>query len=393
MLKVKTTGQPRSAYDVRIGANLIPTAAEKLIAKGQRALVVIDAKLPRETVEPLIRALDAAGVRWAAKVITATEADKSLSTLESALIEAARLRLERGDLIIALGGGIVTDLAGFAAGVYRRGVRIVQCPTTLLAMVDAAVGGKTAANLTVPGGSDDGKAALIKNAVGAFHQPSRVICDVATLRSLPLRELKSGLAECVKHGLLGGGLGDKTLLGWIDRHVDDILRLDQPTLAELVARNVAIKAKVVQADEREESTRPDGGRMALNLGHTFAHAIETLPGLAWKDPATGVQMLGPLKHGEAVGVGLACAARVSAALRMCEKDLPTRVESLLTRCGLPTRIEGLPPSAALLDRMAHDKKVAAGRLRLILPTKGLRARVRDDVPARVIAAAIDAARF
>lgn len=376
---------------MHIGSGLIATCFEGLVTKGQRALVVVDAKVPRETIEPLIRSLDGRGVRWAAKVVTATEADKSLSTLEATLIEAARLRLERGDLIIAVGGGIVTDLAGFAAGVYRRGVRIVQCPTTLLAMVDAAVGGKTAANLSVSG--EDGKAGLLKNAVGVFHQPARVVCDVASLRSLPLRELKSGLAECVKHGLLSGGHGDKALVAWTEQRCADVLSLDPAALAELVARNVAIKARVVQADEREESTKPDGGRMMLNLGHTFAHAIETLPGLAWKDPAQGVQMVGPLKHGEAVGVGLVCAARVSATMKLCEKALPARVEALLNRAGLPTRIEGLPANAQIIERMGHDKKVAAGKLRLVLPIKGGKTRIRADVPVKVIAAAIDAVRL
>ncbi len=389
-LKVKTAGMPRAGYSVLVGSGLIESCFEGLVGKGQRALVVVDANVPRETIEPLIRSLDGSGVRWAAKVVTATEADKSLSTLEATLIESARLRLERGDLIIAVGGGIVTDLAGFAAGVYRRGVRIVQCPTTLLAMVDAAVGGKTAANLSVPG--EDGKAGLLKNAVGVFHQPARVVCDVASLRSLPLRELKSGLAECVKHGLLSGGLGDKTLLAWTEKRCADVLSLDGGVLAELVARNVAVKARVVQADEREESTKPDGGRMMLNLGHTFAHAIETLPGLAWKDPSQGVQMVGPLKHGEAVGVGLVCAARVSAAMRLCEKGLPARVEALLNRAGLPTRIEGLAANAQIIERMGHDKKVAAGKLRLVLPIKGGRTRIRSDAPVKVIAAAIDSVR-
>ncbi|MDP1660868.1 MAG: 3-dehydroquinate synthase family protein [Phycisphaerales bacterium] len=398
-LKVKTAGMPRAGYSVLVGSGLIESSFEGLIGKGQkggkggggRALVVVDAKIPRETIEPLIRNLDRAGVRWAAKVVTASEADKSLSTLEATLIEAARLRLERGDLIIAVGGGIVTDLAGFAAGIYRRGVRIVQCPTTLLAMVDAAVGGKTAANLSVPG--EDGKAGLLKNAVGVFHQPARVVCDVASLRSLPLRELKSGLAECFKHGLLSGGLGDRALLAWTEKRCDDFLAQSGAALAELVARNVAVKARVVQADEREESTKPDGGRMMLNLGHTFAHAIETLPGLAWKDPAQGVQMVGPLKHGEAVGVGLVCAARVSAALKLCEKGLPARVEALLNRAGLPTRIEGLPASEQIIERMGHDKKVAAGKLRLVLPIKACRTRIRSDVPVKTIAAAIDAVRL
>lgn len=391
-LKVKTAGLPRAGYTVHVGSGLIASSFEGLVGKGQggRALVVVDAKVPRETIEPLIRRLDGAGVRWAAKVVTATEADKSLVTLEATLVEAARLRLERGDLIIAVGGGIVTDLAGFAAGVYRRGVRIVHCPTTLLAMVDAAVGGKTAANLSVRG--EDGKEGLLKNAVGVFHQPARVVCDVASLHSLQLRELKSGLAECVKHGMLSGGLGDKSLLAWIEKRVGEFLSLDQAALSELVMRNVAIKAKVVQADEREESTKADGGRMMLNLGHTFAHAIETLPGLAWKDPAQGVQMVGPLKHGEAVGVGLVCAARVSASLKLCEKGLAERVESLLNRCGLPTKLEGLPATAQIVEHMGHDKKVAAGKLRLVLPVKGGRTRVRDDVPVKFIAAAIDAAR-
>ncbi|HZW06671.1 MAG TPA: hypothetical protein VFF65_06080, partial [Phycisphaerales bacterium] len=223
-------------------------------------------------------------------------------------------------------------------------------------------------------------------------QPARVVCDVGTLGSLPLREVKAGLAECVKHGMIAAGLGDKTLLAWTEKKCADFLALDAGTLAELVARNVAVKAKVVQADEREESGRADGGRMMLNLGHTFAHAIETLPGLAWKDPAQGVQMIGPLKHGEAVGIGLVCAARVSASLRLCEKDLPARIEALLHRCGLPTRLEGLPPTQSVIERMAHDKKVAAGRLRLVLPVKGGRIRVRDDVPGKVIAGAIDAVR-
>src|SRR6185295_19091344 len=145
-----------------------------------------------------------------------------------------------------------------------------------------------------------------------------------------------------------------------------------------------------QADEREESTKPDGGRMMLNLGHTFAHAIETLPGLAWKNPAKGVRTVGPLKHGEAVGVGLVCAARVSVALRLCEKDLPERVEALLNRCGLPTRLEGLPATGVIIERMGHDKKVVGGKLRLVLPVRGGKTGVRDDVPVKVIAAAIDA---
>ena len=300
------------------------------------------------------------------------------------------MRLERGDVVVALGGGIVCDVAGFAAAIYRRGVRVVQCPTSLLAMVDAAVGGKTGVNLDVPGG-DDGKSRLVKNLVGAFHQPSRVVCDVAALRTLPARELRCGLAECLKHGVIGRSQKDAGLLEWTAARLGAIAELDAKTLIELVRRNVAIKARVVMADEYELSTKADGGRMMLNLGHTFAHAIETLPGLSWRNPDQTLAV-GPLKHGEAVALGLVCAALVSERLKFAGKGLADSVRGLVERAGMPTRIGGLPENAAVIRRMLDDKKVEGGKVRLILPTNGGGCRVASGVDAAVVAAAIDGIR-
>lgn len=383
---------PKADYEVQIGAGLLTRAADGLGGTPRRALVVIDANLPRQSIEPALRALDAQGIRWGVAIVPATEADKSLTTLERVLAEAGRLRLERSDLIIAMGGGIVTDIAGFAAAVYRRGVRVVQCPTTLLAMVDASVGGKTAANLLVPGDNlSSDKPRLVKNLIGAFHQPVRVICDLATLATLPGREFRSGMAECVKHGLIAGGLGDPKLLDWTTSHLPAIRSAEPKSLGELIARNVALKARVVAQDPHETSTKPDGGRMMLNLGHTFAHALETLPGLSWTGTDGAVQ-LGPLKHGEAVGLGLIAACSAAASLKLAPKDLGDRTRTLLASIGLPTRIAGLPDSGTIAHRMGDDKKVSGGKLRLILPVKGLRCRVVVDPPERVVHEAIDGLR-
>lgn len=380
-ITIGTCGSPGERYEVRIGAGTIAHAVDGVLGTRHGALLVIDAGVPRALIEPLLRALDRSQVRWGVRVVEASEGGKSLLTLESILVEAARLRLERRDAIIGVGGGIVTDLAGFAAAVYRRGVRVIQCPTTLLAMVDAAVGGKTAANLVVPDAA--GKPRVLKNLVGAFHQPARVQIDTDALASLPARELRAGLAECIKHGLLGGGLQDAGLLDWTEKNAGRILSLDGGVLAELIARNVALKARVVGRDEHENSTKPDGGRMMLNLGHTFAHAIETLGGMAWRD-GTGRLVTGALKHGEAVGLGLLAAARVSVALGLCEKTLAGRVGGLLAAVGLPTVLESMPPGVQILERMREDKKTEGGRMRLVLPVRGGRVRVRDDVPEREV---------
>ena len=392
VVRVRIPGPPRVEYDVQIGFGLLPRALDGLKDSPRRVLAVVDANLPREAIEPALRALEGQGVRWGIAVVPATEADKSLTTLERVLGEAGRLRVERGDAVLAIGGGIVTDLAGFAAAVYRRGVRVVQCPTTLLAMVDASVGGKTAANLSVPGDNlSSDKPRLVKNLVGVFHQPARVVCDLGALATLPAREFRAGIAECVKHGLIAGRLGDAKLLDWTERALPALRAGERAALGELVARNVALKARVVQADPHEESTKPDGGRMQLNLGHTFAHALETLPGLSWHEPGGAVQ-LGPLKHGEAVGLGLLAACRAAAGLKMVPGALAERVAALLAGIGLPTRVAGLPETEVILSRMRDDKKVAGGKLRLILPAKGLTVRVVVEPAAGAVREAVDSLR-
>jgi len=242
---------------------------------------------------------------------------------------------------------------GFAAATYLRGVPFVQCPTTLLAMVDSSVGGKTGVN--VPQG---------KNLIGAFHQPVGVVVDPTVLASLPARELRCGLAECIKHGVIR----DAELFAFIRDHLDAILGAEAETLVELVRRNVEIKAAVVMQDEREQ-----GVRAHLNFGHTFAHAIEATAGY------------GEILHGEAVGLGMLAATRAAVEMRLCDADLLDALRALLESVGLPTRV-ALPDDAALGEAMKLDKKVTADRVRFVLPEGMGRVVVRDDVPAACVRA-------
>jgi 3-dehydroquinate synthase len=372
---------PRS-YDVVIGsgtlASLGATVAGSAPAKPRRAVLAFDQGLPTKTVEVIERSIAAAGIALVRFGLTATEERKSLDQLAALLAFMAGERVERSEPLIALGGGIVGDLAGFAAASYRRGIPFVQCPTTLLSMVDASVGGKTGVNLPGPGQS------LLKNMAGAFHQPRAVVIDVTTLNSLPDRHFRAGLAECIKHGMIAADWGDPSLAEWTAARLPRILARDSSALTELIARNVRIKAAVVQEDEREEAA--DGGRALLNLGHTFAHAIETIATLSPDgDPAHA-----PLLHGEAVALGLIAASATSEAAGHAPTGLRTATESRLSAAGLPTRIAGLPDAPELLARMAHDKKVSAGRLRLILPTAPGHAAVFEDVPESAVRTGWDA---
>jgi 3-dehydroquinate synthetase len=284
----------------RLGALVIKSGAGR---RGGRAMLISDEGLPRTTVAAAMRSLAQADLDVSHLRLPATEADKSLATAHKIVLEMARARMDRSEPLITLGGGIIGDLAGFAAAIYRRGVPVVQCPTTLLSMVDASVGGKTGVNLAV----GEGPGSLKKNMVGAFHQPRLVAADVDTLTSLADRPFRAGLAECIKHGMIAGDWGDPGLLDWTIQAIPAALARDSATLTELVMRNVAVKAAVVGRDEREEA--PQGGRALLNLGHTFAHAIETLPSLS----PDGDLNKAPLQHGEAVALGLVAAARCAAA--------------------------------------------------------------------------------
>lgn len=292
-----------------------------------------------------------AGYTVAVHPFDAGEERKNLDTVAGLYDVLLDAHLQRRSPVIALGGGVCGDTVGFVAATYLRGVPFVQVPTTLLAMVDSSVGGKVGVN--VPQG---------KNLVGAFHQPVRVVVDPEVLRTLPPRELRCGLAECVKHALIA----DAALFAWTEDNLDRILGLDAEVLAELVRRNVAIKAAVVMEDEREQSVRA-----LLNLGHTFGHAIEVTTGY------------GVFLHGEAVAMGLVAAAALSEAETRCAPGVDQRVRGLLQRIGLPVRAE-LPATADLMQAMKFDKKVQDDRLRLIVLDAIGKAAIADDIaPAAV----------
>lgn len=381
---------PDRSYEVVIGGGLLASvgalAPGSLARPAKRAFVVFDDLLPREYLGAVRQSLSLHGVGVEALGVRASEPEKSWTVAGGILKAMANARMDRDEPVIALGGGVIGDLAGFAAAVYRRGVAMIQCPTTLLAMVDASVGGKTGVNLAI---GPPGEEHLAKNLVGAFHQPRLVVVDTSTLRTLSSRHLSAGLAECIKHALICASVPepDPALTEWTRTNIGASRSLDPGTLADLISRNIALKARVVERDEREEAPDEAGGRALLNLGHTFAHAIETLPGLALPDrqPIT-------LLHGEAVGLGLIAAARTARVLGLCDLGIEEAVRQMLGEAGLPCAVLGLPEAVILLGRMSHDKKARHGALRLVLPTGLGQARVVPDPPVSAVAAGIDAIR-
>jgi shikimate kinase/3-dehydroquinate synthase len=329
------------AYRILIGPGLIESAGAHVatLAPGARCAIVTDATVAKLHLAPLLKSLQAAGLTTSVVVCPPGEATKSygeFARVSDALIEA---RVERRDLVVALGGGVVGDLAGFCAASLRRGVRFVQIPTTLLAQVDSSVGGKTAIN-----------SPLGKNLVGAFHQPSLVLADTGVLDTLSAREFRAGYAEVAKYGLIG----DRDFFAWLERDWRAVFAGGSARL-EAIATSCAAKARVVAADEKER-----GERALLNLGHTFGHALERL---AHYDGEM-------LVHGEGVAIGMACAFRFSRDLGLCAAEEARRVESHLAAVGLPTRISavrGLNADAAtIFDAMRQDKKVERGRPTFIL---------------------------
>lgn len=283
--------------------------------------------------------------RIVATLLPDGEPHKTLSVVERIVDVLVANRFGRDCAVVALGGGVVGDMAGFAAAIYQRGVAFVQVPTTLLAQVDSAVGGKTGVNH--PGG---------KNLIGAFHQPTAVIADTQTLATLPPRELRAGLAEVIKYGLICDG----EFFTWLEAHADDLLTGEPSALARVIRRSCEIKAGIVGRDEQEH-----GDRALLNLGHTFGHAIESATGYT--------QWL----HGEAVGAGLVMAARMSHESGLLSGQDLERVSALVGRMGLPVRVPGVAPEA-VLAHMRIDKKVQAGRMRLVLLRGIGQAFVTDD---------------
>ena len=343
-------------YDIVIGSGLLAETGERIarLAPGAACAIVTDANVARYHLTAVEDSLSAAGVRHSRIVIPAGEASKSWSIFAKTCDAIIEARVERGDLIVALGGGVVGDLSGFAAATIRRGMRFVQIPTTLLAQVDSSVGGKTAIN------SEHGK-----NLIGAFHQPVLVLTDTESLATLPVREFRAGYAEVAKYGLIN----DPAFLAWLERHWREVFARG-PALTHAIATSCRSKASIVARDETEQ-----GDRALLNLGHTFGHALEGLTHFNGER----------LNHGEGVAIGMACAFRFSARLGYCPADDAARVENHLRETGLPTRVRDVPGwnagPDAILDAMYQDKKVQRGSLTFILARGIGQSFIAKGVPA------------
>jgi 3-dehydroquinate synthase len=343
------------SYPIHIGSGLISSAElyAPHLAGGRVAIVT------NSVVAPLyLKAVKKATAAVAEIVLPDGEETKSWQTLNRVFDALLDARCGRDTLVVALGGGVIGDLAGFAAAVYQRGVPFVQVPTTLLSQVDSSVGGKTAINH-----------ALGKNMIGAFHQPRAVISDVATLDTLPDRELRSGIAEVIKHGLAL----DAGFFGWLETNIERLVRRDADSLVFAIRRSCELKARIVAEDERES-----GARALLNLGHTFGHAIEAGAGYgAWL-------------HGEAIAAGMVMAAELSVLQGFISKQEAGRVRDLLKRAGLPLSGPALAPER-LMELMALDKKAAKGRARFVVLESVGRAALRANVDDAAVRQAIVAA--
>ena len=346
------------AYPIHIGRGLLARADLILPhLKTKRVAIVTNDVVGPLYLDRLRATLEAAGVRVSAVVLPDGEANKDWQTLNLIFDMLLAERCERSTTLVALGGGVVGDMGGFAAACYQRGMPFIQIPTTLLAQVDSSVGGKTAINHP-----------LGKNMIGAFYQPKLVLADIDTLATLPDRELAAGLAEVIKYGLIR----DPVFLDWLEANLDALVARDPAALAYAIERSCRNKAEVVAADETEQ-----GERALLNLGHTFGHAIET--GLGY----------GEWLHGEAVAAGTMMAAELSRRLGWLQDDDIERIATLFARAHLPVWGPKLGTSR-YLELMAHDKKVEAGKLRLVLLREVGRAVIHGEATPEDIAAAIEA---
>jgi 3-dehydroquinate synthase len=327
------------SYEIRIGSGLLeavgPLVGLELTAR--HAVIVTDPNVRSPHADRVMASLGETGVRTSGLLVAAGEQTKSPEHLVRLWSEMLESGADRKSVVVAVGGGVIGDLAGFLAATFGRGVRFVQVPTTLLAMVDSSVGGKTGINLPAA-----------KNIIGAFWQPSGVLIDTDTLKTLPEREYRSGLAEVVKYGVIL----DADFFAYLEANVDGLIGRDPDVLKLIIARSCWLKAGVVERDEREET----GLRAVLNYGHTFCHAIESVAGY------------GQYLHGEAVAIGMVCASRLAERLGRIDSELTARQEALLAKLGLPTAVLGLD-SDELVAAMRHDKKAEHGELKFVLPTK------------------------
>ena len=347
------------SYQVIIGPDLLQKSAQLIapFCPHRRTVIITDQTVAGLHLDALTASLDHGGIVHHEIILAPGEKTKSFANLEHVVDELIAQRIERGDVILALGGGVIGDLAGFAAAIVKRGMDFIQIPTTLLAQVDSSVGGKTAIN------SRHGK-----NLIGAFHQPRLVIADLGVLDTLPQREIMAGYAEIVKYGLIA----DRDFFDWLETHAPALIAGDHKARMTAIAKSVAMKAEIVTQDERES-----GRRALLNLGHTFGHAFEA---------ATG---FGPdLLHGEAVALGLVLAFDFSASQGLCPASDSDTVRRHLNQLGFitkPSQVKGGPfPVEFLMDAMAQDKKVEAGRLTFILTRAIGDAFVAKNVPSAMV---------
>lgn len=362
-VNVNLPGSPNlnRSYDIHIGSGLLESCASLIspLLKRDFIAIVTDENVAKTHLKGLTQALDGAGITHVTKIMPPGEASKSFTGLEALMHWLLDNKVERQDMVIALGGGVIGDLTGFAAATLRRGVRFTQIPTTLLAQVDSSVGGKTGIN--VPQG---------KNLVGAFHQPSLVLADLDVLQTLPDREFRAGYAEIVKYA----AICDRPFFDWLEDNLEALNNRNNDALSFAIAKSCQTKADIVAQDEKEH-----GARALLNLGHTFAHAYENLTGYSEN-----------LLHGEAVGLGIAQAVQLSVHLGICPEADAQALVNHLTKAGLPVSqadIKGGPFKATdLVNAMAQDKKVSQGVMTFILMKSIGEAFITNEVSASQLTA-------
>jgi len=363
-METVTVDLPGRAYDIEIGPGVLGLAGKRIAGMARRlhVTIVTDETVADLHLEHLQSVLTEAGLTSVALSLPPGEATKCWAELQHTVEWLLDQKVERGDIVIALGGGVIGDLAGFAAAILRRGVRFVQIPTSLLAQVDSSVGGKTGIN------SPHGK-----NLVGAFHQPSLVLADTDLLGTLEPRDFLAGYGEVVKYGLLG----DAAFFDWLEGQGPALAKGDVAARVRAVARSCEMKAEIVTRDETEQ-----GDRALLNLGHTFCHALEAATDYSDR-----------LLHGEGVAIGCALAFELSSRLGLCSQEDPSRVRAHLRAMGMKTDIRDipgdLPDATALVSLMGQDKKVVDGQLRFILARGIGEAFITSDVPADKVLALLD----
>ncbi|MBC2883914.1 3-dehydroquinate synthase [Ochrobactrum sp. CM-21-5] len=347
------------SYDILIGKGLVERAGEELSRrlKGARVAIITDENVAKAHLQRLTESFARVGIESTPVIVAPGEKSKSFATLEAVTNAVLAARLERGDVIVAFGGGVVGDLSGFVAGIVRRGMNFVQIPTSLLSQVDSSVGGKTGINT-----------AYGKNLVGVFYQPQLVLADTGVLDTLSPREFRAGYAEVAKYGLIDR----PEFFTWLEKNWQEVFS-GGPARTEAIAESCRSKAAVVARDERET-----GDRALLNLGHTFGHALET---------ATGYDS-SRLVHGEGVAIGMALAHRFSVKMNLAGVETVERVEAHLKAVGLPVSLAdvpgGLPPAEKLMDYIAQDKKVARGALIFILTHGVGQSFIAKDVPPAAV---------